>query len=238
MGDLADSIDSPAISIIVPTLNEGAYIGATLASARDPRVVERIVVDGGSADDTVERARECGARVLESAAGRAHQLNTGAAASRGEILVFLHGDTCLPSGFASEVACVLAGDRTVAGAFPIRLDAQGFSYRVIERGANVRSRVFQLPYGDQALFMNREIFARVGGFPEQPLMEDYELVRELRRRGRIGLAQKPVITSARRWRKLGAIKTTLINQMVVLGYSLGASPARLAVLYGRREGKR
>ncbi len=235
MGDGPQPSCAPEISVVIPTLNEGANIAASLESAKDPRVVERIVIDGGSDDDTVAQARGMGATVLESGAGRARQLNIGGAAAHGRVLLFLHGDTRLPRGFGDEVVRVLGGDRVVAGAFPIRLDAHGFAYRLIERGVGVRSRVFRLPYGDQALFMRRDAFNRVGGFPDQPLMEDYVLVRSLRRLGRIGMTRTPVTTSARRWRKLGPVRTTVINQLVVVGYRLGISPARLAALYGRRS---
>jgi rSAM/selenodomain-associated transferase 2 len=227
-------VEGALISVVIPTLDEATHIERTLDSARDPRVVERIVVDGGSSDDTSRRAAAAGGMVVESPPGRAHQLNRGAELATGEILLFVHGDTLLPSGFGAEVMRVLDGASIAAGAFPVRLDEPGLTCRLIERGVNWRSKALQLPYGDQALFMARDTFRDLGGYPNQPLMEDYVLVRAVRRLGRIGLARKPVITSARRWRSLGPVRTTLINQMVIVGYHLGVSPARLARLYGVR----
>lgn len=219
------------ISIIIPTLNEAASIEATLASLRGASDVEVIIVDGGSRDETVALARSYGAKVLASPPGRARQMNAGAEVAKGEVLLFLHGDTRLPEGFDEWVRQALARPGVVAGAFRLGFDSSGWGVRLIERLANWRSTRWQMPYGDQAIFLRAETFRTLGGFPDIPIMEDFELVRRLRRRGRVVTLPIPIVTSARRWREVGVVKTTLINQAVIIGYLVGLSPARLARWY-------
>jgi len=147
--------------------------------------------------------------------------------------LFLHADTRLPEGFDAHVRRALGQPRVVAGAFRLRIDGPQRTLRLIECGVNLRSRCLQMPYGDQALFLKAETFRTVGGFPELPIMEDFELVRRLRRHGRIAIADAAVTTSARRWNAFGALRTTWTNQMVIIGYYLGVSPGRLARQYCR-----
>jgi rSAM/selenodomain-associated transferase 2/rSAM/selenodomain-associated transferase 1 len=221
------------VSVIVPALNEEASLPLTLAAVRLAGAHEIIVVDGGSADHTCEIARAHDAVVLSSAAGRARQMNCGAAVATGEFLLFLHADTLLPANWAALVRATLADANVAAGAFEFGLAGEFVGRRLIERGTNWRARHRQLPYGDQGLFVRRETFLQIGGFPDQPIMEDYEFVRRLRRRGRIALVPAVALTSARRWQRLGPLRTTLLNQLVALGYLVGISPARLAVWYRR-----
>lgn len=227
-----------AISIIIPTLNEAAHLAAVLARTPSTATCEVIVVDGGSADGTVDLAVSMGARVLMTEPGRARQMNTGAHSATGEILLFLHADTLLPVGFAEYIQRIMDNPGTVAGAFEFRVDSQKRGLRFIEMTTNWRARRLQMPYGDQAIFMRAALFHRHGGFPALPLMEDFELMRRLRRQGRIEIAPAPVITSARRWRQLGVLKTTLLNQAVIMGYLLGISPARLARWYKGQQQQR
>jgi uncharacterized protein len=225
------------LSIIVPTLNEESTLATTLGPLSRISDVELIVADGGSTDATVSIARELGAQVIPARRGRGRQLNTGAALASGETLLFLHADSHLPPDFAAAIRATLAA-RHIAGAFRLRIAAPGWSLRCVEWAANLRSRLWQMPYGDQGLFIAAEEFFAMGGYPNWPLMEDYELCRRLRRRGRIGLAQQAIETSARRWAKLGVCRTTLINQCILLGFHLGVSPERLAAWYSgwsRRE---
>jgi rSAM/selenodomain-associated transferase 2/rSAM/selenodomain-associated transferase 1 len=222
---------APAISVIVPVLNEGAHIRATLASARRGRDVEVIVVDGGSRDGTVALARRAGAPVIRGPACRAVQMNLGAAAAGGDVLLFLHGDTQLPEGFDGHVRQALQGPGVAAGAFRLRLDDAGRAVRLAEGIINWRTHRWRMPYGDQALFLRTELFRRLGGFPEMPIMEDYEMVRRLRRAGRIVVVGEPVLSSARRWRRLGVARTMLVNWAVVIGYRLGVPAERLAGWY-------
>lgn len=220
------------ISIIVPTLNEEKLLGATLASIPEDPSLESIVVDGGSEDRTLQVAS--GARasiVLQTASRRARQMNEGARAASGDILLFLHADTRLPDGFADLVRTTLRDGAVAAGAFRLAIDSPTTALKAIERLANWRSSFFQLPYGDQALFVRRERFFSVGGYPDLPIMEDFELVRRLRRMGRIRLLSEKVLTSSRRWDRVGLLRTTLINQAVLLAYLAKCSPKRIARWY-------
>jgi len=161
-------------------------------------------------------------------------MNAGASAATSNVLLFLHGDTLLPEGFGHEVHAVLSQAGTAAGAFRLRIDAPGFSYRIIEQMVNWRSRILSLPYGDQTLFLSRETFSASGGFPPLPIMEDLVYVRSLRKLGRIAVTRKPVVTSARRWERTGVWKMTLINQLALLSYAAGSDPERIACWYRKR----
>ena len=154
-------------------------------------------------------------------------MNAGAAAASGDILLFLHADTSLPSGFDEYVFRALDREDVCAGAFRLSIEAKGRSFRLIENLVNLRSRVLQMPYGDQAIFVPMRIFHEVGGFPDAPIMEDYELVRRLRRMGRIAITPVAVATSARRWLDRGTWRTTLTNQVCIAAYRLGVPPTHV-----------
>lgn len=225
----------PDISIIIPTLNEAENLRSTLASAESGADVEIIVVDGGSTDETVELARSFGVRLLTTAAGRAGQVNVGALAASGDVLLFLHGDTKLPPGFHQHVQGIMAESGTVAGAFSLGIDDSEIGLRIIEKLANFRSRFFQMPYGDQAIFLRASLFHSIGGFSEMPIMEDFVFMQRVKKEGRVVIAPVAVSTSSRRWKELGILKTTLINQVILLAYFFGCSPERLARWYRRRK---
>lgn len=219
------------ISVIIPALNEARNLPATLGAAFAGAPHEVIVADGGSGDETIAVARAQGAVVIGAPRGRARQLNAGAAIATGEILLFVHADTRLPADYPGHLYATLARPDVVAGAFAFALDADIPGRRWIEWGTNRRASQRELPYGDQGLFLTREQFDRAGGFPDLPLLEDYVLVRQLRRQGRIALAPAAVITSARRWQQRGVSRTLLLNQAILAGYHLGISPTRLARWY-------
>ncbi len=221
------------ISIIIPVLDEEATIPGLLAHLRQDRNVEILVVDGGSRDRSRELVRAHGVRLLRSPPGRGRQQNLGAAAASGDVLLFLHSDTRLPPGWQGHVGRTLAGPDVAAGAFRFALDGRGPAFRLIEQGANLRARLLQCPWGDQALFLEREMFRRVGGFPDQPLLEELVLLRRLKRHGRITIAGAAAVTSARRWQQRGIIRTTIINQVILAGFLCGVAPGRLATLYHR-----
>jgi len=223
----------PLISIIIPTLNEEENIAVCLRGTLNASQVERIVVDGGSRDQTMEIARSCGAKVLTSPTGRARQMNAGAEMASGDLLLFLHADTLLPEGFDDCVRQVLTQPGVAAGAFEFRLDATSRGLQIIERIANWRSRFLQLPYGDQAIFIRSALFREMGRYPDMPILEDFELVRRLKRKGRIHTASYPAITSARRWMAGGVWKTTLSHQLIVAAYYLGVSPTLIHRFAGR-----
>jgi rSAM/selenodomain-associated transferase 2 len=226
-------MENPKISIIIPVFNEAAKIQETLTRVIDTTNVEVIVVDGGSRDETVEIAKSLGVKVISANPGRASQMNAGAVVAKGNILLFLHADTLLPTNFDTLICSALQDTKTIAGAFELRIDSQLRGLRFIEKMVNGRSSFFALPYGDQAIFLKAAIFEQVGGFPNLPIMEDFELMRHLKREGRITILPASVITSGRRWQKLGVVKTTLINQLVIGGYFLGVSPDKLVNFYRR-----
>ncbi|HAA30906.1 MAG TPA: glycosyltransferase [Cyanobacteria bacterium UBA8553] len=237
---------APTISIIIPVLNEAATIEETLTRVQDASDVEVIIVDGGSRDETVAIANywskilapSLPIRVISAAAGRANQMNAGAAIATGDILLFLHADTHLPTSFDSLVRQALQNPGTIAGAFELRIDAQLRGLRWVEKMVNMRSRFFSMPYGDQAIFLKATIFHEVGGFPNLAIMEDFELIRHLKRQGKIAIVSASVLTSGRRWQKLGVLKTTLINQLIIAGYFLGISPSQLVLWYRQGGFKR
>jgi len=214
----------------VPALNEAQYIAHAVESARAAH--ETIVVDGGSTDDTVAIARDCGAVVIPGPPGRACQMNLGAKRASGDILLFLHADTSLPPDFNRHVRETLALPRVAAGAFRLNIGTPGRRLRWVERAVAWRSRMLQLPYGDQALFLHADTFRAVDGYRDMPLMEDVALVRALRARGRIAIVPVSVTTSDRRWRRLGIFRTTLINLGVLAAYHAGVPPRHLARWYG------
>ncbi len=220
----------PRISVVIPVLNEEASIEAVL-TALQKFDVEVIVVDGGSGDRTLERAKAIGVNVLQSAAGRAMQMNAGAAVAQGEILLFLHADTQLPDRFVELVQQTLNQPNVIAGAFDLKIAGQQPGLRWIEQGVKWRSRWLQMPYGDQALFLRAKTFQQLGGFAELPIMEDFELVQRLKKLGMIAIAPAEVITSGRRWQRLGVLRTTVINQLVILAYWFKISPRYLTKLY-------
>ena len=189
-------------------------------------------MDGGSADRTMARAWFRGARVLRAEACRGRQMNAGARAARGDILVFLHGDAILPPGFGKSLED--AGPRLGWGACRgLHIGARGLGFRAVEFGARVRTELFGLPYGDQALIVERGLFERVGGFKETPLMEDYDLAQRLRREVRPTLLPLVMPASPRRWQRLGPMRCVVLNQALILAWSAGAPPEALADVYYR-----
>lgn len=222
-----------SISVIVPALDEADTLPEVLASTVPASGIELIVVDGGSTDRTSDTAREFDARVISSEPGRARQMKAGAAAASGDVLLFLHADTRLPKKFDEHVRSALDSPATVGGAFELRIDSLSPSLRLIERAVNWRSRHLRMPYGDQGIFVRSTVFHEIGGFPDNPIMEDFEFVRRLRRKGNIAIAPVPVVTSPRRWLTVGPLRTTLINQAIIAGYYAGVPLQRLAVWYAR-----
>jgi uncharacterized protein len=221
----------PSLSVVIPTLNEEAELGATLAALPPVKEVEIIVSDGGSCDATVAIARARGAGVLKTRPPRAIQMNAGAAMASGRRLLFLHADTRLPRDPDTQVEAVLSRAGTRAGAFHLAIDAPHPGLRLIAWAANRRSRLLQMPYGDQALFMDSGLFWDIGGFAPLAIMDDYDLVRRLKKATRIGLAPGMALTSARRWQRRGILATWLCNQLMVAGFHLGVPSQRLARWY-------
>ena len=222
---------SATVSIVVPALDEEATIAATLGRLREPEVREVIVADGGSTDRTREIAGPLADRVIEAPRGRASQMNAGAAAAGGDVLLFVHADTLVPPGFAAAIVRALADREVVGGRFDVELDEPGVLYRMVGTAISLRSRWTRLFTGDQAMFVRREVFARLGGYPDQPLMADLELSIALRRAGEIACLRERVTTSARRWRERGLVRTILLMWTIRTLYAAGVSPRTLARFY-------
>jgi len=220
-----------SISIIIPVRNEENAIGPCLDNLSSCKDLEILVVDGGSTDQTVRKAAQRGHRPVLSPPGRGNQQNTGAKAASGDILLFLHCDTRLPHNFTTHARHILQQEGVAAGAFQLAINAPGWGYRIVECGANLRSRMLSLPYGDQALFMKRDTYFAAGGFPDQPIMEEVVLLSSLKKHGRIITGRASATTSARRWQQHGIMKTTVVNQLMLAGWTLGVSPERLANWY-------
>lgn len=221
------------ISIVVPVLNEANTLGPLLDSLREVPDAEVIVVDGGSDDGSPAIARSRGAEVMAATRGRGSQMNAGAARATGNLLLFLHADARLPRNFDVWVRRTLAFDDVALGAFSLRIDAPGRGYRFLSRAANLRSVWLNTPYGDQGLFLRREVFEAAGGFPELPLLEDYALVRAVRQAGAVVTLPLETAVSARRWKREGAVRVTIKNIAAFIAFPLGVSAERIAAWYGR-----
>ena len=216
----------------MPSLDEADGIEAALEALRPlrERGHEVIVADGGSTDGTPGLAARGADRVLDAARGRARQMNAGAAAATGRVLVFLHVDTMLPPGADRAVAEALGG-RPGWGSFGVRLSGPHPAFRVIERMISLRSRLTGIATGDQAIFVARDLFLAAGGFADVPLLEDVDLCRRLRRIVPPVRPRAPVVTSSRRWEAGGIARTTALMWWIRGAYALGADPGRLARRY-------
>lgn len=219
------------ISVIIPTLNEASTLENCLKSVGTRSDFEKIVVDGGSYDSTVEIAQNYDCLVLVTEPSRARQMNLGALRASGEILLFLHADTTLPDKWSEAVFEILREDRVVCGSFALSISENLRGLCLIELLSNFRSRILNMPYGDQAYFITKQVFNMIGGFPDQPIMEDFEFIRRLGKTGTIRISALSVKTSGRRWKRLGLLRTTLINQIIIAAYYLGFSPNKLRKLY-------
>jgi len=221
------------ISIVVPTFDEAGAIGASLAPLQGLRADghQVIVADGGSRDGTPEIAGPLADRVINGPRGRARQMNAGAAEAGESVLLFLHADTFLPP--AADRLILEGLDRTGGGwgRFDVRLSGRHPLLRLGGHWISHRSRLTGVATGDQAIFVRRDLFDRVGGFPDIPLMEDVALTRALREHGRPLCIRERVVTSSRRWEERGILRTMLLMNRLRLAYFLGADPERLAERY-------
>lgn len=223
------------VSVIIPTLNEAALIGHTLQRTWAAGAEEVIVVDGGSHDGTPELALQAGCVPLRSPPGRAEQQNAGARRARGEVLLFLHADTWLAADGVCQIKAALADPAVLGGAFRQRIEASRWAFRLLEWGNARRVLWFGLPYGDQGIFLRRDLFERLGGFPSVPLLEDLLLMRRFRHYGRPVLLPGPLHVSPRRWLRYGVVRQTLRSWSLLAAYALGVSPGRLARFYPRHD---
>ena len=221
---------SQSISVIIPILNEARILEKTLSQLQSELGAhELIVVDGGSIDGSVHIAEKYG-KVIASEPGRAKQLNAGAAAATGNILIFLHADIWLETGALASVATALSLGYS-GGGFQQKIDGGHFLYRAIEIAGNMRGKYLKLFYGDSGIFLRRADFEKIGGFPEIPILEEMEFSKKLRRLGKTTLVTPHIHISARRWETKGIVRTTLKNWLITLLYFLKFSPVQLAKLY-------
>lgn len=230
-----------SLSVVVPMLNEAAALPALLNHLRHLQAngAEVVLVDGGSHDDSTSLARAAGFTVVEAERGRARQMNAGARHAHGDIVLFLHADTRLPDGAMHQVIQALApasspeahSPAPVWGRFDVRISGRSPWLRVVARMMNLRSRLTGIATGDQAIFVQRGAFEACGGFPEQPLMEDIELSRRLKRLSRPACLRARALTSGRRWESRGVWRTIVLMWRLRLAYWLGASPESIAKAY-------
>ena len=230
-------LDAPTgatrVSVVIPTLNEQASVGAAIASGQRGGAEEVVVSDGGSTDATREIAAAAGAVVVEAPRGRARQMNAGAAVATGDTLLFLHADTILPPRAGALVRRALAPPEVVGGAFSFTASGAGAWDLVLTTGGRLRCALSGHPYGDQGLFVRARTFRALAGFPDLPIMEDWELVRRLRTLGRVVVLPEPAITSSKSFANHGFARASLLNLAAIIGYQLGVAPTRLAAWRNR-----
>ncbi len=228
-------VKHPEISIIIPTYNEAETISGTIGHLNVRQVpAEIIVVDGGSTDGTPCLLGN-GIQLLQAPKGRASQMNAGAWAASGEILLFLHSDTRLPGDFALQLKTALSDQSVVGGAFKVSIDHPGLFFSLATLGSNLRASLTGIYFGDQAIFVRRDAFFKVGGFPLMEIMEDWEFSRRLRQAGKTVFLPGPVKTSARRWLLHGKWRTAWLMHKIKLLYLLGVTPDRLKRMYSDRR---
>ena len=221
------------ISIIIPVRNEAANIGRLLCAlqAYRDRGHEVIVVDGGSVDDTVIIAKSLADTVLQTTAGRSKQMNAGSDQAKGEVLWFLHGDSELPEQADELIITAVTTGTSTWGRFDVRLSGRKILLRVVEKMMNLRSRLTGVATGDQGIFISRKLFEQVGGYPDQLLMEDIALCKELKKYQSPVALRETMVTSSRRWEKNGVIRTVLLMWTLRAAYFFGVPADKLALRY-------
>jgi rSAM/selenodomain-associated transferase 2 len=220
------------ISIIIPVFNEEKALRSYLQQLRLSENEELIVVDGGSTDETVAIAREFSDKVFSTETGRASVMNYGAERASGEILLFLHADCKLPENVFNIIKTRLSESHVAAGAFLLKIDHKGAGFRMIESVSNWRAKMTGLLYGDQGMFLKKDLFEKIGGFADIPLMEDIEISGRLKKEGKIIFVSPPITVSPRRWVNEGIIYTTLRDWYIAFSYTfLKVSPEKLIKYY-------
>jgi uncharacterized protein len=227
----------PEISVIIPVLNEEQQIQICLQHLCAGAINYEVIVVDGDANGSTLAYLPTGLpqlKALTAVAGRGNQMNTGAKVARGNLLLFLHADVQLPTDGLTQIVDLMQSQQFVGGAFDLEINSSRLSLRLIGWGASLRSRLTRIPYGDQAIFLRRDYFEAIGGYPTIPIMEDVVLMRRVKQQGdRIYIFPQPVIVAARRWQTEGVIHCTLRNWILLLLYFAGVKPQRLARWYPR-----
>lgn len=229
-----EKVSNQFLSIVIPTLNEEANLAQTLMKIGRLSHGEVIVSDGESQDNTAEIAEKWGAKVIQSKPNRGRQMNLGAQKASGEILLFLHGDTLLPGGYSELIREAMIDPKIVGGAFAWKVEPSTRFLRYLERNVAWRTKIFRMPYGDQAYFVRASVFREMGGYADIPLMEDVEFIRRIRKVGKLAFIPQPVVTSPRRYQKRGPVRTALRNKLTLFGYYFKIPPDRLAKFYYKK----
>ena len=230
MGNIPVPSANLTIAVVVPMREEAAILPSLLEHLERLGADEIVLVDGASVDDSVAIAEAAGFRVVRSEPGRARQMNAGALATEGDVLLFLHADTVLPDGALGAVGTAIAGGADW-GRFDVRIVGRAPMLRVVAALMNLRSRLSGIATGDQAIFVRRDAFLAVGGFPEQPLMEDIEISKRLLRRSRPACLRTRVQTSGRRWESRGVWRTIFLMWRLRFAYWRGTPADVLARAY-------
>jgi len=217
--------------MIVPVFNEERVLPELMAGLQQLNANELVVVDGGSTDNTCRLLEESTLYWIHSASGRAVQMNAGVRECESDIFLFIHSDTSIDSSHILAIKQAMQDESCVGGRFDVRLSGHGLALRVIGRFINLRSRLTGISTGDQCQFVRRDVFERMGGFPEQDLMEDVEFSKRLKRYGKIACLSEQVVSSSRRWETHGVLRTVLLMWKLRFLYWLGVSPEKLAAMY-------
>lgn len=224
-----------SVSIIIPVLNEEKFVGRAVETASATGAFEVIVVDGGSRDETVAIANNLDCKLVNSEPGRARQQNAGADLAKGDVLLFQHADTLLSEDSVTQIKELLADENVLAGGFRQQIDAEGWMFRLLEKGNARRISRRGLPFGDQGIFIRRDTFVQLGGFPDVPLMEDVLLMKKVRKLAKPRLLPGPLGVSARRWRRHGVVSQTIRNHLLRAAHCCGVSEEYLARFYRRHD---